>query len=170
MTPRITTTLALLSLTVWIGGLVALGAVAAPIVFAAVPFALAADAMTAVFARFDKIAMAAAAVLLATEAVRARTGHRVTVGDAVRIIVSLVLAALAVVEGVWITPKIANLHAAGAIRGVGEAGESLATAHTLAEQLGKAQVLLAIVLIAVHVGTLSRRTDRPRSTAEPLTD
>jgi hypothetical protein len=168
--PRITSTLALVALTVWIGGLLALGAVAAPLVFAAVPFALAADAMAAVFARFDKIAMAAAAIVLATEAFRARVAGRVRVGDAVRILVSVVLAGLAVAEGVWVTPTIANLHAAGAIRGVGEAGASLATAHALAEQLGKAQVLLAVVLIALHVWTLDPARLRSRDPDEPLPD
>ena len=155
--PAITSTIALTALTVWIGGLLALGAVVAPIIFAAVPFALAADAMAAVFSRFDKVAMACAAVLLATEAFRARVAGRVTVGDVGRILVSLVLVGLALAEGVWVTPTIANLHASGAVRGVGEAGASLAAAHTLAEQLGKGQVLLAVLLIALHLGTLDRR-------------
>jgi hypothetical protein len=165
---RVTTTVALVALTVWIGGLLALGAVVAPILFASVPYALAADTMTAVFARFDKIAMAAAAVVLATEAFRARVSGRVTVGDIVRILVSLVLVGLALTEGIWVTPTIANLHAAGAVRGVGEAGASLASAHALAEQLGKAQVLLAALLIALHVGTLGRR-DASRGDADLAT-
>jgi hypothetical protein len=154
--PRVTTTVALVALTVWIGGLLALGAIVAPIIFAAVPFALAADSMAIVFARFDKVAMGAAAVVLATEAVRVGTGARLTLAGSLRVAVSVVIAGLAVAEGLWVTPTIAGLHAAGAVRGVGEAGASLATAHTLAEQLGKGQAFLAIALIALHVGTLGR--------------
>jgi hypothetical protein len=126
----------------------------APIVFAAVPIALAADAMTAVFARFDKVAMSAAAVLLATEALRARAHETTGAGGIARVVVSVALAAMAVTEGVWVTPTIANLHAAGAVRGVGDAGASLASAHAFAEQLGKGQAVLAIGLIALHIWTL----------------
>ncbi len=151
---RLTSTIALVALTAWIGGLLTLGAIVAPIVFAAVPFALAADTMALVFARYDKLAMGAAAVVLATEAVRARTGARLTRGQVARVVTTVVLAGMAVVEGLWITPKIAGLHAEGAVRGVGEAGLALASAHAMAEQLGKGQALLAVLLIALHVGTV----------------
>ena len=49
---------------VWLGGLVALGAIAAPVVFAIVPMPASADAMTVVFRRFDLVAMACAAVAI----------------------------------------------------------------------------------------------------------
>ncbi len=157
----VASTLALTALTVWIGGLLALGAVVAPIVFHAIPFNMAADTMAVVFARYDKLAMGAAAVVLATEAAR---GHlaatsRMTRAGLLRAVVSAVLALMAVVEGLWVTPTIARLHAEGAVRGVGEAGAALASAHGLAEQLGKGQALLAIVLIALHVVTLGERGD-----------
>jgi uncharacterized membrane protein len=153
---RITSTVALMALTVWVGGLVVLGAVVAPIVFGAVPYATAADAMTLVFKRYDKIAMGAAVVVLATEAVRARLSGRFGAADTARALVTLVLAAMAAAEGLWITPKIAELHAEGVMRGVGEAGASLDSAHALAEQLGKGQAVLALVLIALHLFTVGR--------------
>lgn len=153
---RLTSTVAFLSLTLWIGGLITLGAIVAPVVFASAPHAIAADAMTAVFARFDKLAMACAAVLLATEALRARAS-RLRPLDVGRALVSIVLAGCAALEGLWVTPKIVDLHASGAMRGVGEAGASLDHAHALAEQLGKGQAVLAIVLIALHVLTLGPR-------------
>jgi len=153
--PRLTSTVALVAITAWIGGLLALGAIVAPTVFAAVPFALAADTMAVVFARFDKVAMGAAAVVLATEAVRARGG--VAVRDLLRVVVSVALAGMALAEGLWVTPTIASLHASGAVRGVGDAGQKLASTHALAEQLGKGQVLLAVALIALHVLTIEKR-------------
>jgi hypothetical protein len=155
--PRVTSTVALVALTVWIGGLLTLGAIVAPIVFSAVPFQTAADTMTVVFSRFDKVAMGAAAVVLGTEAMRAHVEQReagMTTGHVVRLVVSLVLAAMAVAEGLWVTPEIAGLHAEGAVRGVGEAGMRLATLHSAAEHLGQAQALLAVVLIALHFTTL----------------
>jgi hypothetical protein len=113
--------------------------------------------MAVVFSRFDKLAMGAAAVVLGTEAVRAHVEQREgSAGRAqvARVVVTLVLAGLAVAQGLWVTPEIATLHADGAVRGVGEAGMRLATAHTIAEQLGKAQALLAVALIALHFATL----------------
>ena len=82
-----------------------------------------------------------------------------------RVGVSVVLVALAVLEGLWVTPTIARLHAEGAVRGVGEAGMALASAHSLAEALGKAEALLAVVLIALHMATLapSRSSAKPAS-------
>jgi len=153
---RVTSSVALLALTVWIGGLITLGAVVAPVVFASAPHAIAADAMTHVFARFDKVAMAAAAIVLATEAVRARVSGRLGAADIARALVTVALAGCAVAEGLWITPKITDLHASGAMRGVGEAGASLDAAHALAEQLGKGSALLAVLLIALHVATIGR--------------
>ena len=71
---RILTIVALLAVAVWLGGLTALGAVAAPVVFSTVPWPSSADAMTIVFRRFDAVAMACAAIVLATEAARAMGG------------------------------------------------------------------------------------------------
>ena len=44
---------ALLAIAVWLGGLLALGAVVAPVVFSMVSMPASADAMTTVFRRFD---------------------------------------------------------------------------------------------------------------------
>jgi hypothetical protein len=164
LTPRVTSTVAIIALTPWIGGLLALGAIVAPVVFASVPFAQAADAMTTVFARFDKLAMGAAAVLLATEAVRARSlRFPIERTHLARIGVTVALVAMAVADGLWVTPTIARLHSEGAVRGVGEAGEALASAHSLAETLGKAQALFAVALIALHFATIPRDDEAPES-------
>jgi hypothetical protein len=154
---RGTTAVALIALTFWIGGLLTLGAIVAPVVFGSVPFKLAADTMAVVFARYDKLAMGMAAILLASEAVRAayEKKPRPAPIDVARIGLSVGLSAMAVLEGLWVTPGIARLHADGAVRGVGEAGERLASLHEIAETLGKTQALLAIMLIAVLVATVA---------------
>jgi hypothetical protein len=168
----------LLAIAIWLGGLVALGAVAAPTVFAIVPMPSSADAMTSVFRRFDVVAMACAAVILAGEAGRAwmraasRQAPRVRQEShgrpspaapalsrpglskvdrlvTLRAGASALAAVGSVVQGTEITPKIAALHAGGAVRGLSPGGMELARLHDLAEWCAKAQlVLLLVVLVA----------------------
>jgi hypothetical protein len=152
---RVAASSALLAIAVWLGGLLALGAIAAPIVFAVAPFPQSADAMTLVFRRFDLVAMTCAAVVLASEAARAwmgRTRRMATGGDALRAAASTLAAAAAVYEGSSISPRIASLHFAGVLRGVGPLGAELARLHDMAELSGKAQVLLLALAIVLQTG------------------
>jgi hypothetical protein len=151
--------LALIAVAVWLGGLTALGAVAAPVVFSMVPWPSSADAMSVVFRRFDSVAMACAAIVLASEAARALAGVRFSRVDHARGLVSLLAAAAAVLEGVDISPRIAALHASGAIRGVDGPGLELARLHDRAEWCGKTELLLLSVVIVLHVVSLSTPVD-----------
>jgi putative copper export protein len=151
--------LALVAIAIWLGGLTALGAVAAPVIFSMVPWPSNADAMSIVFRRFDTVAMTCAAIVLATEAVRAIAGLGFTRVDHARAFTSLLAAAAAVFEGVKISPRIAALHAAGAIRGVDSAGIELARLHDLAEWCGKTELTLLAAVVILHVVALS--TARP---------
>jgi hypothetical protein len=152
---RVGSVLALVAVSIWMGGLVALGALAAPVVFAIVPLPASADAMTVVFRRFDMVAMACASVTLATEA--ARAGMRLTFRrlDRARSLVSLLAAAVAVFEGTRISPRIAQLHAEGVLRGLGPGGRELSRLHDLAETSGQVQLALLTLVIVLHVVTLS---------------
>ncbi len=152
---RVLAIVALLAVAVWLGGLAALGAVAAPVVFSMVPWPSSADAMTIVFRRFDAVAMACAAIVLASEAGRAMAGAMVARVDRARAFVSLLAAGAAVLEGLEISPRIAALHAAGAIRGVAGPGLDLARLHDQAEWCGKAELLLLSVAVVLHVVALS---------------
>jgi hypothetical protein len=166
---RVAAGVASLALAVWLGGLVALGAIAAPIVFAVAPFPQNADAMTLVFRRFDLVAMACAAVVLGSEALRAalRRGPWMSSrADLARAAASALASAAAVYEAIVISPRIAALHAAGAVRGLGPLGVELARRHDDAETCGKTQLaLLALVVVLHAVGRAPRRerTDGPRS-------
>ena len=146
---------ALLAAGVWLGGLVALGAIAAPVVFAVAPYPKSADAMTIVFQRFDLLAMACAATAIAAEAARVVARLRSTVFDRLRAGLVLVASALAVFQGENVSPRIAALHAAGAVRGVGEAGVELSRLHDWAEFGGKAQVVLLAAVVTLEVLALS---------------
>jgi hypothetical protein len=150
---RVAAALGTLAAAVWLGGLLALGAFVAPAVFSRVPLPWSADAMTVVFRRFDLVAMACAAVLLACEAARVAVRVRFTRADQARTLLLLLAAAAAVYEGSKVSPRIAELHAAGAVRGVGPAGAALSALHDTAELLGKAQLgllVIAVVLFAIR--------------------
>ena len=158
--PRVLSAVASLAIALWLGGLVALGALAAPVVFAIVPLPTSADAMTVVFRRFDLLAMACAAVALGCEAgggfVRAlgrspgSGGDRARFVDHARVAATALAAAAAAVEGASVSPRIAALHAGGAIRGVSDAGRELARLHDLAELLGKSEVVLLALVVALR--------------------
>lgn len=168
---RAATAVALAALAVWVGGMVALGACAAPVVFSKVPAPLSGETMGTIFRRFDVVAMASAVVVLAAEAVRAllqpgRPGFL----DRLRGIASLVAAGCAVYVGAVSSPAILALHESGAVRGVGEAGAALDRIHHLAEILGKSEVALGLLLIVLHVVTLRVASDFPAVAAEPLTE
>jgi hypothetical protein len=147
------TVLSVLALGLWSGGLVALGAIAAPLVFRIVPLPDAADAMAAVFARFDQLVIGLALTLLVADGVLllARRGGRSDWLDRLRPLATIVLCLLGIGEAMYITPRIAGLHAAGAVRGMGDSGLRLDQLHGIAERLGKGQLLLAVFLVVLHI-------------------
>jgi hypothetical protein len=152
----------LLAVSIWLGGLVALGAIAAPIVFSGVvPFPASADAMTLIFRRFDLVAMSCASIVLATEAVlaggawRGARAGQAAVFDRGRGVLAVLAAGLAVLEGIVVSPRIAQLHSSGALRGVGAAGAELSRVHDIAKACGQGQLVLLSAVIVLHVLTLS---------------
>jgi len=159
-THRVGAVIGLLAVSLWMGGLVALGALAAPVVFAIVPFPSSADAMTLVFRRFDDVAMACGAVLLATEAARALARPPPTRLDHGRVVASALAALAAVVEATRISPRIAELHAAGVVRGASAAGAALSRLHDEAEMCGKVELALLVAVVALQVAALSRARGR----------
>jgi hypothetical protein len=100
--------------------------------------------------------MACAAVVLAGEATRVLVRLPFSRADHVRAAASVLAAAVAVFEGTLVSPRIAALHAAGAIRGLEAAGMELARLHDVAELCGKVEVaLLAVVIAATAVSIRS---------------
>jgi uncharacterized membrane protein len=145
-----------LAVSVWLGGMVALGAITAPVVFSVTPMPQSADAMTIIFRRFDQVAMSCAALVLASEAVRAIARVPFRRLDQARAVVSVVAAGLTTYEGMNVSPRIADLHVAGAIRGVGVAGLELSRLHDVAELCGKTVVALLVALVVLQAVTASR--------------
>jgi len=172
LTERISSVVALLAVAVWMGGILALGALAAPVVFAVVSLPTSADAMTIVFRRFDTIAMVCAALVLATEAARAMRGTRHRF-DRARSLFSFLAAVLAVFEGISVSPRIAHLHALGVRPGPGSSsgaaamGASLSRLHEVAVACAQTQVVLLAVVVALHVVTLSSARGEVAENAGP---
>ena len=145
----------LLATGVWLGGLVVLGAIVAPTVFHEVSMPESADAMTLVFTRFDKVAMLSAAIVAVAEVVRLRTARPAapTRLDLARIGVLALAGALAVIQGLWLSPTIVALHQQGAVRGLGAAGERLERFHAWSETCGKTESLLLVALVLLIAAT-----------------
>jgi hypothetical protein len=152
--------IALTALALWLGGLVALGAIVAPVVFHVVPAPTSADAMTIVFRRFDTLAVGCACVVLVAEVIRALGRERVGRVDLVRASVAVLASALAMLEAFAISPSIEALHRSGAIRGFGDAGLRLEALHVQAERVASGEIAFGLALIGLHVWTLAH-TRRP---------
>ena len=166
---RALTIVALVSIALWLGGMIALGAIVAPVIFGTVPSPLSADAMTVVFRRFDKVAIACAVTILLTEVGQAIVRKPLLRIDIARAAVSVVGAALVMETALSISPTIEALHRAGAIRGLGDLGMQLQATHDLAVLCGKAQAIVAIVLIGLHVFGLSESRKNARVTTQAET-
>jgi len=159
---------AVISLAIWVGGLVALGACAAPIVFHVVPAPLSGDAMGAVFRRFDAIAITSSVVVLACEATRIRLDtSKVDEKDRASLLaartrttLTVVAAAAAIYGGTRLSPRIVALHVAGAVRGFGADGLELESLHRWAESVAKVEVTAGLVLLALHITTLRRSPEK----------
>lgn len=156
---RVAASVATLATGFWVGGLVALGACAAPFVFRMTPAPLSGDAMGAAFARFDQIALGCAAIVMAAEVLRtllAGRRARALTARARRIIAVLMTASAAYIALV-VTPTINDLHRAGARRNEGDDGIRMEALHKQAESLGKLQVALGAALVLLHVFTISAK-------------
>jgi len=156
---RAATSVAVLAAGTLVGGMVALGACAAPLVFELTPAPFSGNAMGAAFARFDQIAIGSAVTVLACEMVRTwieRTRPR-SLWPRIRRLTAIALAMCAVYVGVSLTPRINELHLAGVRRNVGAQGMELEKIHKRAEMTGKAEVALGIAVVLLHVLTLKTR-------------
>ena len=153
---RIAASLAVLAAGTYIGGLVALGACAAPFVFRLTPAPFSGDAMGAAFARFDQIAIGASVVALGTEVVRtfvaARTARTIT--QRLRRFCAMFMAFSAGYVGLMLTPRITELHRAGVQRDGSPQGMLLDAVHHRAELFGKVGIVFAFGLVVLSIFTI----------------
>lgn len=158
---RVAAIVAVLCAGTMFGGLIALGACAAPVVFSPQFQPLSGTIMGTTFARWDKFAASAGVALLVCEIVRtwaARGRARLPLARARRFM-AIGAALCAVYIGTSLSPRINQLHADGARRGDGDLGAELDAIHKRAELIGKIEAALAVGLVALHVLTLRTRDE-----------
>lgn len=165
---RVAATLGVLAAGLYIGGLVALGACAAPVVFRVVPTPFAGEAMGAAFARFDQMAIGACVVALGSEIARtwAAGPSGRTIAARIRRFCAILMALCATYVGMALTPRIGELHRAGVRRDETPQGRVLDAIHHRAETVGKAGILFAASFVALGIFTL--RVRRPEDDDEDL--
>ncbi len=149
------------ALALWLGGMLTLGAVVAPVVFSIVPAPTSADAMTVVFRRFDAIAITSAAIVLFCELWRVKITNKISRVDIARGVSLAVAGVLALYEGMVVSPRVESLHRAGAIRGLGDLGMQLESAHALAEAISKTEAFVLVVFVFFYVATWRSKPERP---------
>lgn len=158
---RVGTTVGVLAAGLYIGGLIALGACAAPAVFRLTPSPFSGEAMGAAFARFDQIAVGASVVVLGSEIARTWAGGlsgRTTLAR-IRRMSAIFMAFAAAYVGLALTPRIIELHRNGVRRDETAEGRVLESIHRRAESTGKAGLVCAVAFVGLSIFTL--RVRRP---------
>ena len=150
------------ALAVWVGGLVALGAVGAPQIFATLqqhdPVAgreLAGELFGAIFARFQYVAWSLAAVVLGSLGARAALGPRPR-RMAVRMWLVIAMLAASVTTVFYITPEIEHIRetTSGPMANVSADNpqrQKFGQLHGLSNGLALGTVLLGVVLIWIEL-------------------
>lgn len=135
---------ATLALFLWIGGLVSLGAFAAPEVFGQLGREPAGQLMGAIFRRFDALVLACVAIFGAAELARNAAGDwRRRFGRA-RAATAVIIASGGLVASAWLSPVINGMFERGVRRGVGVEGARMELIHQRAETAGKVAALSAV--------------------------
>ena len=107
---------ALVAAGAWLGGMLTLGALVAPVIFRMVPAPTSGDAISVVFLRFDRLAVLAGCVLLLAEAARAQAPVTARAAlDRLRIAAVLAATGLALLTAMVVAPR--HRRAARARRG-----------------------------------------------------
>ncbi len=163
---------AVLAFGMFAGGMIALGATAAPVVFK-LPHPLSGNTMGEAFSRFDSMAIGCALVGLGAEVVRTvvslKTPPRGWAPRARRYL-AILLACGTLFTGLQLSPQIMAAYQAGVRRNVGSEGATLEQTHKTAELVGKIDVGLASMLVALHMLTLggARRDEDDEEVLAPL--
>lgn len=143
------TALMMLGLALMIGGMLALGAFTAPVLFKAFPRPDAGAAMTLIFRRFDTVLMVALGMVLLGEVFRV-----VAAGLPAWNVLSLVrygvlglLSVLMLVSLFSINPQIESMYNQGVTHGGTEEGQRFTKTHRLSEKLYKVELMAAALLL-----------------------
>lgn len=154
-------TVATLAVVPWLGGLIALGAIAAPEVFGRLERETAGSLMGPIFRNFDTLVIVAALVFAAAEIARvAVVGARGWLAR-VRLGAGALLVACGLISALWLGPQIGEAFDTGVRRDhTSDAGRAMDTAHRRAELAGKTAIILGASWLALGVA-VRRDEKRP---------
>ncbi len=145
-------TAAALAVTAWIGGMLALGAFTARVVFRDLPRGMAAPTMNTIFGDFDGLIFGA--LVLLTAALLVRWFARGVVGraDRIALVAGVCLVVLGALDLAWIHRQIEALYLAGRTL-----DPEFASLHKLSRRSFNLEALCALLLLGGHA--FSRRTE-----------
>lgn len=138
-----------LGLALMVGGMLALGAFTAPVVFHQLPRPMAAPVMATIFTRYDIVVLVALGMTIMGEVLR-KASCLVPCRSRLSITrkVMLGLLTLSVLYSTTcINPRIEQMNLAGLHRDASEAGQQFDKLHKRSEQLYKLELLLAVLLL-----------------------
>ncbi len=138
-----------LGLALLIGGLLALGAFTAPVLFKSFARPEAGEAMMIIFKRYDIVLLAAAGLIIGGEVCRLIPAGLPTMSFLViaRYVVIVVLVGMTLFSTLGVTPKMVKMHQKPDFRTNVELRETFNKAHKLNERMAKMELLLGVLLL-----------------------
>jgi hypothetical protein len=146
------TVLQLLGLSLLIGGLLALGAFTAPVLFKQFARPEAGEAMTVIFRRYDTVVLLAGVLVFVGEVLRILAVGRLLTGGVsiARLVLLLALVGLTVFTTQSLNPKLeAMQRAEGYTAGRHSGSSTFQQLHKQSEQLSKLQLLLGVLVLGL---------------------
>jgi hypothetical protein len=136
----------LLALTIWLGGMITIGSVAAPAAFAMLGSAEAASLVGEMLRRFHLVSYGAAFVVLASLAVMALVGPRPR-ALGLRVGISAAMLTAMLVSGLWVDRRIASMR-----QEIGVPVSSLPAADGRRIAFGRLHGLSTMLMLAATLG------------------
>ncbi len=145
-------TLTALAVTAWIGGMFALGAYTARIVFRDLPRGLAAPTMSTIFRSFDAVVIACVVVVALTVG-----GRLVALGlrgraDRIALVAGTALVLLGALDVAWVHPTINRMFLEGRTL-----EPAFAALHKLSSRSANLEAICAMLVLGAHAFARSRR-------------
>lgn len=143
------TALLMMGLALMIGGMLALGAFTAPVLFRAMPRPEAGEAMTLIFRRYDSVLLVGLGLVVLGEVLRLLSAGLPTLTPVIgiRFGVMALLVGMMLYSILTVNPQIEAMQKAGVTHGATEEGKRFSETHQMSEKLYKIELAVAVVLL-----------------------
>ncbi|MGE0201173.1 MAG: DUF4149 domain-containing protein [Candidatus Melainabacteria bacterium] len=152
------TAIQLAGLALMAGGMLAIGAFAAPVMFKGLSRPEAGDLLTLIFRRYDSVIVTSLGLVLIGELVRVFPGQLTWMSSGpvawLRTALLVVLLAAGLYTTMVLNPQIERMHAAGIHPGGSPEGLQFSRVHKTSENLYKLEMALSLLLILLTPYTL----------------